>query len=68
MGLGIARRIVVERHGGKISIDSRPRETIFARRASGSSLGAEVIAISGDRPGHLPDPHHRRWRLQLVSR
>jgi signal transduction histidine kinase len=29
LGLDIARRIVVERHGGKISIDSRPRETIL---------------------------------------
>ncbi len=27
LGLDIARRIVVERHGGKISIDSRPGET-----------------------------------------
>ena len=27
LGLDIARRIVVERHGGKIGIDSRPGET-----------------------------------------
>ena len=27
LGLDIARRIVVERHGGKISIDFRPGET-----------------------------------------
>ncbi len=27
LGLDIARRIIVERHGGKISIDSRPGET-----------------------------------------
>jgi signal transduction histidine kinase len=29
LGLDIARRIIVERHGGKISIDSRPGETIL---------------------------------------
>ena len=27
LGLDIARRIIVERHGGKIIIDSRPGET-----------------------------------------
>jgi hypothetical protein len=26
------------------------------------------MAISGGRPGHLPDRYHRRWRLQPVSR
>jgi signal transduction histidine kinase len=29
LGLDIARRIVVERHGGTIMIDSRPGETVF---------------------------------------
>jgi signal transduction histidine kinase len=29
LGLDIARRIIVERHGGKISIDSQPGETIL---------------------------------------
>ena len=29
LGLDIARRIVVERHGGDIDIDSRPGETIL---------------------------------------
>ncbi|MGB9375923.1 MAG: ATP-binding protein [Mycobacteriales bacterium] len=29
LGLDIARRIVVERHGGTISINSRPGETVF---------------------------------------
>jgi signal transduction histidine kinase len=29
LGLDIARRIVVERHGGKITIDSRPGETVL---------------------------------------
>jgi signal transduction histidine kinase len=28
LGLDIARRIVVERHGGTITIDSRPGETV----------------------------------------
>ncbi len=29
LGLDIARRIVVERHGGTIDIDSRPGETVL---------------------------------------
>jgi signal transduction histidine kinase len=32
LGLDIARRIVVERHGGTISIDSRPSETVLRVR------------------------------------
>ena len=32
LGLDIARRIVVERHGGAIMIDSRPGETIVRVR------------------------------------
>ncbi|MCU1678184.1 MAG: histidine kinase [Frankiales bacterium] len=32
LGLDIARRIVVERHGGTISVDSRPGETVFRVR------------------------------------
>ncbi|MGI8677063.1 MAG: sensor histidine kinase [Nocardioidaceae bacterium] len=32
LGLDIARRIVVERHGGTISIDSQPAETILRVR------------------------------------
>jgi len=32
LGLDIARRIVVERHGGAISIDSRPVETVLRVR------------------------------------
>ncbi|MEP6598744.1 MAG: ATP-binding protein [Actinomycetota bacterium] len=32
LGLDIARRIVVERHGGTISIDSRPEETVLRVR------------------------------------
>jgi signal transduction histidine kinase len=32
LGLDIARRIVVERHGGTINIDSRPGETVLRVR------------------------------------
>ena len=32
LGLDIARRIVVERHGGTITIDSRPGETVVRVR------------------------------------
>jgi signal transduction histidine kinase len=32
LGLDIARRIVVERHGGTIMIDSQPEETILQVR------------------------------------
>jgi len=40
LGLDIARRIVVDRHGGTINIDSRPGDTVMRvrlpRRATGS--------------------------------
>jgi signal transduction histidine kinase len=32
LGLDISRRIVVERHGGDISIESQPGETVIAVR------------------------------------
>ena len=32
LGLDIARRIVVERHGGEITIDSRPGQTVLRVR------------------------------------
>jgi signal transduction histidine kinase len=32
LGLDIARRVVVERHGGEIEIDSRPGRTVFSVR------------------------------------
>ena len=32
LGLDIARRIVVERHGGTITIDSRPGKTVLRVR------------------------------------
>jgi signal transduction histidine kinase len=32
LGLDISRRIVVERHGGEIGVDSRPGETVFRVR------------------------------------
>ena len=32
LGLDISRRIIVERHGGEISIESRPGETVIRVR------------------------------------
>jgi signal transduction histidine kinase len=32
LGLDISRRIVVDRHGGEITIDSRPGETVLRVR------------------------------------
>jgi signal transduction histidine kinase len=39
LGLDISRRIVVERHGGEISMDSRPGETVFRVRLPLRSSG-----------------------------
>jgi signal transduction histidine kinase len=47
LGLDIARRIVVERHGGTIAIDSRPGETILRVRIP-------VRLPAGDRPAAQP--------------
>ena len=42
LGLDIARRIVVERHGGTIMIDSQPGETILrVRLPSGDAQGLD---------------------------
>ena len=49
LGLDIARRIVVERHGGAISIDSRPGKTVLRVRIP-------VRPGRGERPA---DPLHR---------
>ena len=40
LGLDIARRIVVERHGGSIEIDSRPEETVLRVRLPVRPAGA----------------------------
>ena len=46
LGLDIAQRIVVERHGGTITIDSGPAETVLRVRLP--------ILMSQGRPGGLP--------------
>jgi signal transduction histidine kinase len=50
LGLDIARRIVVERHGGTITIDSRPGDTVLRVRIP------VRLAGSLPRPGGLPRP------------
>jgi signal transduction histidine kinase len=47
LGLDIARRIVVERHGGTITIDSRPGATVLAVR---------IPVRPRRRPDAAPDP------------
>jgi signal transduction histidine kinase len=47
LGLDIARRIVVERHGGTITIDSRPGATVLAVR---------LPVRPRRRPDGAPDP------------
>jgi signal transduction histidine kinase len=42
LGLDISRRIVVERHGGDISIDSRPGETVVRVRLPVRSAAART--------------------------
>jgi len=46
LGLDIARRIVVERHGGTIRIDSRPGETILRVRIPVRPLEPQVRAVT----------------------
>jgi signal transduction histidine kinase len=46
LGLDIARRIVVERHGGSIDIDSRPGQTVLRVRLPFASA-AKVDAAEG---------------------
>jgi signal transduction histidine kinase len=41
LGLDIARRIVVDRHGGTISIESRPGDTVVRVRLPVRSSGSE---------------------------
>jgi len=46
LGLDIARRIVVERHGGTISIDSQPGETVLRVRIPVRPPKPQVRAVS----------------------
>jgi signal transduction histidine kinase len=46
LGLDIARRIVVERHGGTIAIDSRPGETVLRVRIPARSPSPQGRAVS----------------------
>ena len=46
LGLDIARRIVVERHGGTITIDSRPGETVLRVRIPARPPSHQGRAVS----------------------
>ena len=46
LGLDIARRIVMERHGGTITIDSRPGETVLRVRIPARPRPARGRAVS----------------------
>ena len=46
LGLDIARRIVVERHGGTIAIDSRPGETVLRVRIPARPPSPQGRAVS----------------------
>jgi signal transduction histidine kinase len=46
LGLDIAQHIVVERHGGTITIDSRPGETVLSVR-----IPARPHGVTGVRTG-----------------
>jgi signal transduction histidine kinase len=48
LGLDIARRIVEERHGGAIAIDSRPGRTVLSVRLP---IRPPASATAGPRPG-----------------
>ncbi len=52
LGLDVARRIVVERHGGTISIDSRPGKTVLTVRThpTAEAIGRSAPARRGATP------------------
>ncbi len=64
LGLDIARRIVVERHGGAIAIDSRPGETVLRVRIPVRRTATRELS-SPRSPGHgygIPAPATPRGR------
>jgi signal transduction histidine kinase len=67
LGLDIARRIIVERHHGEITIDSRPGETALRiclpRRGSQprASASAGRICLAGRQSQSLRGAHHTRF-------
>ena len=63
LGLDIARRIITERHGGTIDIDSRPGHTVLrvqipvrASKRLGHSAGDPPAQQTGSAGGNLPGP------------
>jgi signal transduction histidine kinase len=44
LGLDIARHVVVEQHGGRLTLDSRPGRTVFAVRLTPAGTAAGAAA------------------------
>jgi signal transduction histidine kinase len=76
LGLDIARRIIVERHHGQITVDSRPGQTVFRvqlprrrniRRLRGTAPSSGPGAGSGAHPRHgAPRPHSARFSVRCT--